>query len=171
MFWILISKKQKNVIFVFYLLINRVCIDVTLLIFDFFPYCAPGCKQMLKNETKQSGPKSEYALNQGRSGALLWLTCFNASLKEPIRRFQQIKNIMLSWKVAWNCMGMLRSKLVIFFVYDYVEKFSLFGGRWSSSLSLERDKRFQIWKIREINLCVVLIWDCAECIKIKKCVK
>ena len=153
MFWILISKKQKNVIFVFYLLINRVCIDVTLLIFDFFPYCAPGCKQMLKNETKQSGPKSEYALNQGRSGALLWLTCFNASLKEPIRRFQQIKNIMLSWKVAWNCMGMLRSKLVIFFCL----RWKIFTVWWPVELefeyiesndtrSLERDKRFQIWK-------------------------
>ena len=31
----------------------------------------PGCKQNLKNETKQSGPKREYDLNRARSGALL----------------------------------------------------------------------------------------------------
>ena len=32
---------------------------------------ARGCKQNLKNETKQSGLKSDYALSQTRSGALL----------------------------------------------------------------------------------------------------
>ena len=32
---------------------------------------APGCKQNLKNETKQSGLKSDYALSQPGSGALL----------------------------------------------------------------------------------------------------
>ena len=35
------------------------------------PPSAPGCKQNLKNETKQNGPKSEYLLNHARSGALL----------------------------------------------------------------------------------------------------
>ena len=40
------------------------------------------CKQNFKNETKQSGPKSEYVLNQTRSGALF----FKASLVE-IRRW------------------------------------------------------------------------------------
>ena len=31
----------------------------------------PGRKQNFKNETKQSGPKSEYVVNHARSGALM----------------------------------------------------------------------------------------------------
>ena len=50
---------------------------------------APGCKQNLKNETKQSGLKSDYALSQPRSGALLLLTCLTADAVEKIRWVQK----------------------------------------------------------------------------------
>ena len=40
---------------------------------DYWDMSAPGCKQNLKNESKQNEPKSEYLLNQTRSGALFAL--------------------------------------------------------------------------------------------------
>jgi hypothetical protein len=48
------------------------------------------CKQSLKNETEQSGPKREYVLNQPKSGTLFWLICFTAAGVESNRWLPQI---------------------------------------------------------------------------------
>ena len=50
-----------------------------------------GCKQQnLKNKTERSGPKSEYYLNQPRSGAVMRLTCSTDHRVETRRWLPQV---------------------------------------------------------------------------------
>ena len=83
----------------------------------------PGCKQNLKNETKQNGLKSEYLPNIARSGALLWLTCFNAL------------HTLLGWKNGW------------------FEQIVYYIGRQSRSKKVKRKRRkkhLKSWQLFEI---------------------
>ena len=61
---------------------------------DYWDISAPGCKQNLKNESKQSEPKSEYLLNQARSGALFALLLMRWQVQDRTRSLPQIVYII-----------------------------------------------------------------------------
>ena len=60
------------------------------------------CKQNLKNEIEQNGPKSEYVLNQRKSGALLWLTTdgmwTSQLLQKNVLEYIHLSPVLFDWK-------------------------------------------------------------------------